>query len=236
MSNLMRGRFTSAHAIALLALFVALGGSALAAKEASVGTKNIKANAITTKKIKNGAVTTAKIRDAAVATSKLADNAVTSGKIANNAVTGAKVAGHSLTGSDIDLTKLGTVPTATNAEHAASSDSLGGHAAACPSGTTLIRGVCYDDSSTGPVSSVTAAADACAAKGGQLPSPLALYAARSVLNLGSGIGDDHTYTDAMYSSPGHGEYRTIVVDGTGAISESELTTPGRYICAYPLVR
>jgi len=196
--------------VALIALGAVLGPSAMAAvshlAKNSVGSRQIKAQA------------------------------VTSGKIANNAVTGAKVAGHSLTGSDIDLAKLGTVPTATNAEHAASSDSLGGHAAACPSATTLIRGVCYDDSSTGPVSSVTAAADACAANGGRLPSPLELYAARSVLNLGSGIGDDHTYTDTIYSSPGHGEYRTIVVDGTGAISESELTAPGRYICAYSLVR
>jgi hypothetical protein len=205
------GRPSPAMVVALIALSAVLGPSAIAAVKShlaknSVGSRQIKAQA------------------------------VTSGKIANNAVTGAKVAGHSLTGSDIDIAKLGTVPTATNAEHAASSDSLGGHAAACPSATTLIRGVCYDDSSTGPVSSVTAAADACAAKGGQLPSPLALYAARSVLNLGSGIGDDHTYTDTIYSSPGHGEYRTIVVDGTGEISESELTTPGRYICAYPLVR
>ena len=204
------GRPSPAMVVALIALGAVLGPSAMAAvshlAKNSVGSRQIKAQA------------------------------VTSGKIANNAVTGAKVASHTLTGSDIKIAELGTVPTATNAEHAASADSLGGHAAACPSATTLIRGVCYDDSSTGPVSSVTAAADACAAKGGQLPSPLALYAARSVLNLGSGIGDDHTYTDAMYSSPGHGEYRTIVVDGTGAISESELTTPGRYICAYPLVR
>lgn len=200
-----------AMVVALIALGAVLGPSAVAAVKShlaknSVGSRQIKAQA------------------------------VTSGKIANNAVTGAKVASHTLTGSDIKIGELGTVPTATNAEHATSSDNVGGHAAACPSATTLIRGVCYDDSSTGPVSSVMAAADACAAKGGRLPGPLELYATRSVLNLGSGIGDDHTYTDTLYSSPGHGEYRTIVVDGTGALSESELTTPGRYICAYSLVR
>jgi hypothetical protein len=200
--------------VAIIALIAALGGSAIAAKhhkklvlpKNSVGTRQIKSKA------------------------------VTAGKIARNAVTAAKVADHSLTGSDINLSALGTVPSATNAAHAASADSLGGHAAACPGGTTLIRGICFDSSSSGPASSVTAAADACAARGGWLPSPLELYATRSVLNLGTGVGDDHMYTDAMYNTPGGGNYRTIVVDGTGAISESELTAPARYICAYPLVR
>jgi hypothetical protein len=201
--------------VAILALIAALGGSAVAAKhhkkklvlpKNSVGTRQIKSKA------------------------------VTAGKIARNAVTAAKVANHSLTGADINLTALGTVPAATNAAHAAAADTLGGHAAACPAATTLIRGICFDSSSSGPASSVTAAADACAAKGGWLPTPLELYATRSVLNLGTGVGDDHMYTDAMYNNPGGGNYRTIVVDGTGAISESELNAPARYICAYPLVR
>jgi hypothetical protein len=196
--------------VALIALSAVLGGTAVAAKihlpKNSVGSRQIKAQSIT------------------------------SGKIARNAVTGSKVAAHSLTGADINLAALGTVPEATSAAHATSADNVGGHAAVCPGGTTLIRGVCFDSASSGPVSSVTAAADACAAKGGWLPSPLELYATRSVLNLGSGFGDDHTYTDAMYGAPGEGKYTTIVVDGTGAISESELTAPGRYICAYSLVR
>lgn len=209
-----RGRPSPALVVAIIALIAALGGSAVAAShhkklvlpKNSVGTRQIKSKAVTT------------------------------GKLARNAVNAAKVANHSLTGADINLGALGTVPAATNAAHAASADTLGGHAASCPGGTTLIRGICFDSSSAGPVSSVTAAADACAAKGGWLPSPLELYATRSVLNLGTGVGDDHMYTDAMYNNPGGGNYRTIVVDGTGAISESELNAPGRYICSYPLVR
>jgi hypothetical protein len=92
MRNLMRGRFTSAHAIALLALFVVLGGSAVAAQQASVGTKSIKANAITTKKIKNGAITTNKIKNGAVTTPKIANVAVTNSQLADNAVTTSKLA------------------------------------------------------------------------------------------------------------------------------------------------
>ena len=59
-----RGRLTSAHVIALVALFVALGGTTWAATQLGKGTvkaKNLAKNAVTTKKIKDGAVTAPKI-------------------------------------------------------------------------------------------------------------------------------------------------------------------------------
>jgi hypothetical protein len=58
--------------ISILALFIALGGSAYAASK--VGTKDIKKNAITAKKIKKNAVTTAKIMDDAVTGAKVAES------------------------------------------------------------------------------------------------------------------------------------------------------------------
>ena len=73
-------RPSPAMVVALLALIVALGGSAYAAKK--IGSKQLKKNAVTTKKIKNGAVTGSKIANNAVTTGKIADNAVTAGKIA----------------------------------------------------------------------------------------------------------------------------------------------------------
>jgi hypothetical protein len=66
--RLIRSRFTSAHLIALLALFVALGGSAYAFHlgKNAVKTKNIKDGAVTEAKLANGAVTTAKLAAGAV--------------------------------------------------------------------------------------------------------------------------------------------------------------------------
>lgn len=55
--------------ISLIALFVALGGSAYAAKK--IGSKEIKSNAITAGKIKKNAITTAKIQNNAVTGAKL---------------------------------------------------------------------------------------------------------------------------------------------------------------------
>jgi hypothetical protein len=90
------GRFLRRNTIALLALFIALGGTTYAATALpanSVGAKQLKKNAVINKKIKA------------------------------NAVTGAKVKNNSLTGADVLESSLGKVPSATNADHATTANS-----------------------------------------------------------------------------------------------------------------
>lgn len=90
-----RERLSYANVVATLALFLALGGGAIAASNLgknSVGTKQLKKNAVTKAKIKKNAVTAAKIKK----------NAVTKAKIKNDAVNGAKIADNSVTGAEID--------------------------------------------------------------------------------------------------------------------------------------
>lgn len=200
-------RPSPAMVVAVIALIFALTGSAWAALgKNSVGSRQLKAKSVTT------------------------------GKVANNAITAAKVADGSLTGADINIAALGTVPSAQNAAHAGNADTIAGHGASCPAGTTLIRGLCFDSSSNGPAPSLEAATEACAAKGGYLPTPMELYSTRSLLNLGTGVGADHQYTDSVYSNTSGGNYRTIVVDGTGALTEQSPSSSSRYICVYQLVR
>jgi hypothetical protein len=91
--------------VAWLALFVALGGGAIAAsnlRKNTVGTKQLKKNAVTPPKIKRNAVTTAKVRN----------QAITEAKVKDQAITGAKVKNGSLTGAQVDTSTLGTVPSA----------------------------------------------------------------------------------------------------------------------------
>jgi hypothetical protein len=81
-------RFLRGNTLALLALFIALGGTTYAATalpKNSVGAKQLK------------------------------KNAVTNPKIANGAVTGAKIANNSVKGADVLESSLGNVPSATNA-------------------------------------------------------------------------------------------------------------------------
>jgi hypothetical protein len=109
-----------AMVVATVALIVALTGSAYAAS--TIGSKQLKNNAVTGKKIKNGAVTgaklangsvstrklangavtTAKLGLAAVATVNLSDIAVTTSKIADGAVTTGKIADGAVTTSKLD--------------------------------------------------------------------------------------------------------------------------------------
>ena len=105
----MFGRFASylrRHHVGMLALFLALSGTAYAATlpRNSVGTAQLKKNAVTAPKVKK--------------------NAVTSPKIKRNAVTGAKVKADSLTGLDINESSLGKVPSAGAADSAAVASSL----------------------------------------------------------------------------------------------------------------
>ena len=205
------GAPSPAMVVAVIALIVALTGTAWAAlvlPKNSVGTRQLKAKAVTT------------------------------GKIANNAVNGAKVLNGSLSGADINLAVLGEVPKAKEAGRATNADTLGAesHSASCPAATTLIRGICFDSSSSGPVANVRLAADACAEKGGYLPTPMELYSTRNVLNLGEGVPPDYQYTDAYYSDTNGGKYRTIVIDGKGTVRELEVDSAAHYTCAYPLVR
>jgi hypothetical protein len=98
----MQKRLTYANVMSSIAVFLVLGGAtAFAATQLgknTVGAKQLKANAVTTKKIKKEAVTTKKIK--------------------KNAVDGSKVKDGSLTGVDINLSSLGTVPSAANATNA----------------------------------------------------------------------------------------------------------------------
>lgn len=105
-------RPTYANVTATLALFLALGGGAVAAIR-------LPPNSVGSRALKNGAVT--------------------NHKLANHAVTGAKVAPGSLTGRQINASTLGTVPTATHANgadsatHASSADNAT-HATTADSG------------------------------------------------------------------------------------------------------
>lgn len=214
-SRKMFGRPSPAMIVAVIALIVALGGTAIAAKSVIKLPKN------------------------SVGSRQLKKKSVTTGKLANNAVNGAKVANGSLTGQDINLGALGKVPSAVQADSAGNSNTVGGHSASCPGGTILLRGICFDSSPSGFAHGPTGAADACAARGGWLPTVMELYSVRSVINLGDGSGNNHTWADSFYVNPSTGSTSgSLTVDGTGKIENhtEPQNVDALVVCAYPLVR
>jgi hypothetical protein len=74
MSEGMRERLTFANVMSVIAVFIALGGSAFAAALAknSVGAKQIKTDAVRSAEIKSGAVGTAELADGSVSGAKIA--------------------------------------------------------------------------------------------------------------------------------------------------------------------
>ncbi len=86
----IRKRLTYANVMSSIAVFIVLGGAAIAASQLpknSVGTKQLKNNAVTTKKIKKNAVTTAKIKDSAVDGAKVKDGSITAADFAAGTLT-----------------------------------------------------------------------------------------------------------------------------------------------------
>lgn len=99
----VRKRVTYSNVIATMALFIALGGVAVAAglPRNSVGTKQLKRGAVTAAKIRKQAVNSAKLAPKSVINGKLAENSVGPGNIGNGAVTTAKLAASSVIASTI---------------------------------------------------------------------------------------------------------------------------------------
>jgi hypothetical protein len=105
-----RPKLNYANVIATIALFVALGGAAVAAglPKNSVGAKQLKKGAVTTKALHNKAVTAGKIAPQAVTAGKLGPFAVLPGNLGNGIITTEKLGDGSVIAAKI---KNGVVTT-----------------------------------------------------------------------------------------------------------------------------
>ena len=103
MRKRLRPKLTYSNVIASVALFIALGGAAVAAglPKNSVGPKQLKKGAVTAKKLRKGAVTAGKLAPKSVVAGKLGQNAVTPGNLGNGVVTTAKIAAGAVIASSI---------------------------------------------------------------------------------------------------------------------------------------
>lgn len=103
MRKRLRPKLSYSNVIASVALFVALGGAAVAAglPKNSVGPRQLKKGAVTAAKIHRGAVTSGKLAPKSVVAGKLGPNAVTPGNIVNGGITTAKIGAGAVIASSI---------------------------------------------------------------------------------------------------------------------------------------
>jgi hypothetical protein len=103
MNSRLRPKLSYSNVIASIALFVALGGAAVAAglPRHSVGARQLKRGAVNAAALKKGAVTSGKLAPKSVVAGKLGPNSVSPGNIGNGAITSAKLAAGSVLASTI---------------------------------------------------------------------------------------------------------------------------------------
>ncbi|HEU4738189.1 MAG TPA: hypothetical protein VFS54_03795 [Solirubrobacterales bacterium] len=101
--RISRPKLNYANVIATIALFVALGGAAVAAglPKNSVGANQLKRGAVTPAKLKRAAVTAGKIAPKAIVAGKLGANAVLPGNLGNGIISTAKISDGAVIASKI---------------------------------------------------------------------------------------------------------------------------------------
>jgi hypothetical protein len=202
---MLKGRRPShATIVAYLALFIALGGSAFAAK-----------TVITGKQIKNGTITGADIKNGSIKGKDLAKNTLTGTQI-----------------NEAKLGTVPRATNATNATNAGNANTVGGVTAAdlklkCPSGTTPFADVCFETSLRAN-QSLQAAEVTCASAGRRLPTPGELWAFSQQPGVTVGVGEQ---TDNIFEN---GSTREAYIVSPGGDGFSTLTTFARpFRCVAP---
>lgn len=215
--------------VAVIALFVALGGSVYAAKNARINGKAIKVKSIPGNRLK--------------------PRSIAADRLKPGVLSGARIA-TPLTGADINELTLGQVPnaahadtadtaqsaidaqTALNAVNAVDAKTVNGHSVGCLSGTQPFAGACWESSSSSAVDAPTAARK-CAARGGTLPEALQLaaFAEEPGVNLDS--GDEWSGDIPVISGPD--VYAVTTVTANSIVFRALSTEARAYRCVIPLL-
>lgn len=218
-------RPSPALVIACLALFVALGGTVLAATK--IDGRTIKVKSLPGNRVAVGSLPGNRLKPGTIPGSRLKPNSVT--------------------GEEIDATSLGQVP---NADHATSADSarhaetaiaadhatdattINGHAVGCPAGTKEFAGACWETVVGAAKLDITEAVASCAAEGGELPSTLDLMAFRNL--PGVVAAPEGEWTNSFYVESS-GFWSPMLVQGANELRITPRSTALQFRCVTPLL-
>ena len=223
-------RGSPAIVVAVIALFVALGGSVYAAKKkARIDGKAIRAKSIPGNRLKPRSIAANRLKPGVLRAAALPSP---------------------LTGTDINELTLSQVPsaahadyaemaqsavdaqTALNAVNAVDAQTVNGHSVGCLPGTVLFAGACWDSSPSSAVNAPTAARK-CAARGGTLPEALQLAAFAEEPGVNLDPGDEWSGDISEVSGPN--VYAVAIVAANGVVDMSISTVTYGYRCVIPLL-
>jgi hypothetical protein len=222
--NHSRRRMPSpALAIACLALFVALGGTVLAATKINGHTIRVKS----------------------LPGNRLAVRSLPGNRLKPGTIPGNRIAPHSLKGDRIDIGTLGKVPeaahadsadtarraaTATAADHATDATTVNGHSVGCPAGKRQFAGACWDYEPRPGALDAVGAARACAVDSGELPGALELIAFQGLTGVRAAATSEWTnqigvVTETVFSAVTFTAPETLRERQPGELHEYRCVTP-----------
>lgn len=211
--------------IACLALFVALGGTVLAATKIDGRTIRVKS----------------------LPGNRIAPGSLPGNRLQTGTIPGSRLAPGSVKAQQIDVGSLGPVPSATHADsadtarraqtaiaadHAADATTINGRAVGCRAGTRQYAGACWELAPSDGAVTVVEAAAACADVGGELPSLLPLMAFVKLPGVQSEIAREWT-GNVKVDSAGLWSIAVLVAGIEPAAENSG--TPNHFRCVTPLV-
>jgi len=219
---------SAALALAVLALFLALGGGVYAASQQRIDGHAVRASSLPGNRLVPGSVPGNRLRNGTIPAGKLAPGSVT--------------------GSQIDVATLGQVPSAAHAdgadrareaaralraEVAANAERVNGFSAGCATGARQFAGACWQLEHSEAALEAPDAAASCAAQGGELPAALALAAFAQQPGVVLAVGDEWSNDIAVATGPGLYGVATVSSD---AQVDFELSTETRkFRCVIPLL-
>jgi hypothetical protein len=218
-------RPSPALVIACLALFVALGGTVLAATKIDGRTIRVKS---------------------------LPGNRLTVGSVPGNrlrpgTIPGSRLAPGSVKGDQIDIGTLGQVPsathadsadtarrsqTATAADHATDASTVNGRTVGCAEGQREFAGACWDLKLHTTAANVVEAAAVCASEGGELPRAVTLLAFNRQPGVQADPGGELT-SDVRPESTNF--WSVVLIEGTDHVSIVDSPLPFYYRCVTQLL-
>jgi hypothetical protein len=212
--------------IACLALFVALGGTVLAATKIdgrTIRVKSLPGNRITPRSLPGN-------------------------RLQLGTIPGSRLVPGSVTARQIDVGSLGPVPSATHAdsadtarraqtaiaaEHAADATTINGRAVGCRTGTRQFAGACWDLFPSESALTAMDAAAACANAGGELPEGLSLAVFLKLPGVTGVVDDEWSRQIANLGAPG--QIALAIVTSAGAIEGASINESHHFRCVTPLV-
>jgi hypothetical protein len=212
--------------IACVALFVALGGTVLAAKKIDGHTIRVKS----------------------LPGNRLAVGSIPGNRLHRGTIPGASLAPGSVKGEQIDVDSLGPVPSAVHAdsadtarhaqtaiaaEHATDATTINGRNVGCRETAREFAGACWDLATSTAAVTAPEAAVACANEGAELPDALALSGFAKQPGILIALGGEWTNQIGNLGAPGVVSVATVEANGSIVGADSKETRHFR--CVTPLV-